>query len=83
MTWLLGGSPLAKVVLFVLVAVGLGGGLLAAKAIYDRNRRREGAQDILDQINKEERDARDRSDRAAGEYRRDGGARERLRKHSF
>lgn len=81
--FLFGGSTLAKITLFLLVALGAGGALLAAKAIYDRNRRREGARDVLDQINKETNDARKRGDDAADGYRRDGGAGKRLRDNSF
>lgn len=72
MTWLFGGSQLAKIALFLIVALGAGGALLAAKAVYDRNRRREGARDLADKITKETNDARDRSDDAARRYRRDG-----------
>lgn len=83
MTWLFGGSPAAKWTLFLLVAIGAGGALLAAKAIYDRNRRREGAREVLDQIQKETNDARKRGDDAADGYRRDGGAGKRLHDGTF
>ena len=81
--FLFGGSTLAKITLFLLVALGAGGALLAAKAIYDRNRRREGAREVMDQIQKETDDARKRSDDEAGRYRRDGGAGERLRRNEY
>jgi hypothetical protein len=83
MTWLLGGTIPAKIVLWLLVAIGAGAVILTAKAVYDRNRRREGAREIQDQLDKEARDARDRSDGAAREYRRDGGAAPRLRDGTF
>lgn len=83
MTWLFGGSLAAKWTLFLLVALGAGGAILTARAIYDRNRRREGAREVLDQINKETNDARKRGDDAAGDYRRDGGALGRLRRNEY
>jgi hypothetical protein len=83
MTWLLGGSLPAKIVLWLLVALGAGAAILTAKAIYDRNRRREGAREIQDQIRKDEDDARARSDEAARRYRRDGGAPDSLRRGEF
>ena len=64
MTFLFGGSALAKIILFVLVTLGAGGAILAAKALYDRNRRREGARDVIDQMNEQGRQRRERIENA-------------------
>lgn len=55
MGWLFGGSTLAKIVLFLIAALGALGAVMAAKAVYDRNRRREGAREVIDQINEQGR----------------------------
>ena len=65
MTWLLGGTLPAKIILWLIVALGAGAAILTAKAVYDRNRRREGAREVQDQLDREARDARTRSDDAA------------------
>lgn len=64
MAWLLGGSTLAKITLFLLVAIGAGGVVWAAKARYDSKRRKEGADAIIDQLNEQGRQRRERMDNA-------------------
>lgn len=64
LAWLFGGSRIARLVLFVLAALGGAAALLAAKAAYDRARRREGARDVLDEINEQGRKRREKMEHA-------------------
>ena len=83
MAWLFGGTVAAKCVLFLLVALGAGAAIWAAKANYDRNRRNEGKRAVQDQLDKETNDARKRADEAARKFRSDGNTPKRMRDGTF
>ncbi len=78
LTWLFGGSALAKALLIVIGVVSAGTGYLALRAAW----RRQGRAETLDRLRKEADDARNRMDEAAGDYQRDGTA-ERLRRGTY
>lgn len=78
LTWLFGGSALAKAVLLTIGALTAGAGYFALRAAW----RRQGREAALDQLRKEGEDARNRMDEAAGAFERDGAA-ERLRRGTY
>ena len=62
--WLFGKSVIAKIALFVVAAVTLGIAFFGLKFLYDRQKRREGAAKVVDELKDQSRAREERMKRA-------------------